>query len=456
MAIARRTRSQYNFNTCEFDDLRLPASWGRFTSPRRYKIRFIVVHHMVIRDTDPNDDEALEKCRNIWRTRPASAGYGVDNDFIAQFVSDADAAYATADSEGNHAGISIEHVNKTLNEAGSANDYLISEKTWKTGAKLAAYLHKLYNLGRPVKNVTLRKHSSFFATACPGPYFDKIWNDYVLEAQRVYDGIGRHIDTTPPPAPKPVPVPKPVPKPVPSPKPEASMPVVTGLHWNVAGSDVVNGYGAANDYRGDDLGRWAKKIGFDVFLTCEAGQKDLRAGISKGLGITSWMSKAKAIWFKPTVSQIKPRKVYRDSLFAYRREYKWGAAFFGSKQGRKFAILEVHTDWRKPAKQGKQLRAIFAKFRKDADAYGVKRVNQVVCGDFNWDGTSGDNPFKALAAYNFEEKGDTKARTFFDGRHLDGVLAHKEAQVTVRVRPRNDGRMNLSDHYPLQFKLTLS
>jgi hypothetical protein len=199
--IKRRTREQYDFDACEFDDLRLPASWGRFTAPRRRRIQFIVAHHMVVKDTDPNDDEALAKCREIWRNRPASAHYGVDNDFIAQFVSDAAAAYATADSVGNHAGISIEHVDKTLDEKGHDNDYVISEKTWKTGAKLVAYLHKLHGLGRPVKNVTIRKHSSFFATSCPGPYFDKIWDQYVKEAQRVYDSIGKVSQPKPQPAP---------------------------------------------------------------------------------------------------------------------------------------------------------------------------------------------------------------------------------------------------------------
>jgi hypothetical protein len=253
--------------------------------------------------------------------------------------------------------------------------------------------------------------------------------------------------------PEPEPTPTPDPDPTTDPVEETTLSV---LHWNIAGSDQTNGYGDANSYRGDDLGRWAAKLGFEVFLACEAGQYDLRAGVSEGLGITSWCEHAKAIWYRSTrVKNIKSRKSYRDSLFPYLSTYKYGAAFFGEKNGKKFSVLEIHTDWRKPALQAKQVQSIFRKWRVDTDALGIKHVNTFVVGDFNWDYTSGDNPFNALAAWNFKEWGSRTAATFYDGRHLDGVLAHETATIAVDVKPRYDGNMKLSDHYPVKFVATL-
>lgn len=227
------------------------------------------------------------------------------------------------------------------------------------------------------------------------------------------------------------------------------------LHWNIAGSDKTNGFGAKNATRGDDVGRWAQRIGYEIFLACEAGQKDLLKGVNSVCGIP-FAKRAKAIWNRLTIKLLK-RTVYSDDTFAYLNTLKWGAAIMGEKEGIKFGILEVHTDYRKPAQQAKQLQSIFKKFRADCDALGIKHTNQVVCGDLNWDGSAGDDPFEALAKWNFEEKGNREIATFMTGKHLDGVLAHKEADVTVtRYSRANEKGVNLSDHYPLRFVLTLN
>lgn len=242
------------------------------------------------------------------------------------------------------------------------------------------------------------------------------------------------------------------------PKPKPTTVKVDGLHWNIAGSDKNNGYAAENATRGPAVGAWAGEIGFDVFLACEAGQDNLRAGVSKGLGITSWEQRAKAIWLSPTsgIRFAASRKVYPDSIFAYLKTLKWGAAIFGTKDGKKFAFLEIHTDYRKPAKQAKQVQSIFRKFIADCDALGIPRENVVVAGDFNRDGTSGDNPFRALADWGFEEKGDPKRATFLTGKHLDGVLAHVNADVKVTYPDRaNSKGVRLSDHFPIKFTTTL-
>lgn len=257
----------------------------------------------------------------------------------------------------------------------------------------------------------------------------------------------------------PAPVVEPTTEPVPEPTPEVPVTKVSILHWNIAGSDSTNGYGASNSYRGDDLGRYALSIGFDVFVTCEASQDNLRNGVSSGLGAigaTEWMQRAKAIWYRATtVKNFSARKAYYDNLYAYLSTRKWGAAFFGIKDGIKFSVLEIHTDYRAPAKQAKQVQTIFKKWRADTDALGIKHANTFVCGDFNWDGTSGDDPFHALDGWNFEEKGSRTVTTFMERKHLDGVLAHKSADVSVSVKSRSDGNMRLSDHNPVKFVATL-
>lgn len=184
--MTRRKPESYNFDKLQFDERLLTK---HFTSQKSKDLKYVVIHHMVVKDRDVNDDDALDTVYNIWQSRPASAHYGVDGKFIAQYVWDKDYAWATGNTQGNRHGISIEHANTTLNEPGTKNDYKVSEETWKNGAKLTAYIHKVYGLGRPVKNKTIRKHSSFSATQCPGPYIDRIWDDYVKHAQSVYDEI---------------------------------------------------------------------------------------------------------------------------------------------------------------------------------------------------------------------------------------------------------------------------
>lgn len=197
--MTRRTPPQYNWEKLLFDEMLLKV---HFTPMASKDVDFIVVHHMVIQDKVEDYADALDALYKIWQVREASAQYGVEEGFVRQYVWDKDYAWASGTDVGNRHGIHIEHANLLLNVTGTINDYKIEDETWKTGAKLAAYLHKGHQLGRPVKDKTLRKHSSFKATACPGPYMDKIWGDYVREAQRVYDSItiavkltrGRNID----------------------------------------------------------------------------------------------------------------------------------------------------------------------------------------------------------------------------------------------------------------------
>jgi N-acetylmuramoyl-L-alanine amidase len=198
--MTRRTPAEFNWDALEFDETILDR---HFTSPRELDIQFVVVHHMTVLGSGTGG--ALDACYNIWQDREASAHYGVDGALVRQFVWDAGAAWATANYVGNHAGISIEHANSTT---GDASGWKVSTLTWNTGARLAAYIHVLYELGRPTSNGngssgTLRTHQSFYSTACPGPFLMSIWGQYVAEAQRVYDEITGTGSPTPPIAPAP-------------------------------------------------------------------------------------------------------------------------------------------------------------------------------------------------------------------------------------------------------------
>lgn len=233
----------YDWDALQFDESILPADPPRYNVPRQLRIQFVVVHHMTVLGV--GNGSALDTCVNIWRTREASAHYGVDGALVRQFVYDDWAAWATADWNGNHAGISIEHANSAV---GDASGWPVAEVTWKTGARLAAYLHKHYDLGRPWSNAdgsdgTLRQHGSFFATGCPGPFLRSIWSEYVTEAARVYDQImaGQAPDMVLEPAPAPGEAPA---APAPAPAPTPSGVYHSGLSWIVEPGDTLAGIAA--------------------------------------------------------------------------------------------------------------------------------------------------------------------------------------------------------------------
>lgn len=178
--MVRRQPEEYNFKTCDFDERILPAVPDRTTYPRRQKIQFVVLHHMAMKGFG---ESAISSCLHTWASRPASAHYCVADGFIAQAVWDTYEAWATANSLGNQAGISIEHANST-----GAPTWQISAKTLVTGAKLVAALHHFHKLGRPVWGKTLFQHRNFYNTACAGPYLgDDALPQYVAEAQHQYD-----------------------------------------------------------------------------------------------------------------------------------------------------------------------------------------------------------------------------------------------------------------------------
>jgi hypothetical protein len=451
--MTRRAIDEYDFVKGLFDEKLLKDIKGyprRQTTPRRRKIESVTVHHMIVKST--NNGGACQACIDIWRTRPASAHYGVDKLVVTQFVYDNSEAWGNADSYGNQTSIIVEHANKTL-----APTYEIDEETLETSAKLVAGLHIIHDLGRPwSKNAfsskatgTVLTHRSWYATACPGPYFEKHWDRYMRMVQSAYDHM---VSSSVTPAPPVIPAPSPTPT-----TPGVSMTHIKGVHWNIADDDTTNGYKAENKTRGDEVGRHIRDMDVDVFLACEAGDKSLISDVSRILP-NGWTKDDKSIWIKDKSTLLVPRKTYNASpVFRFLKRGKYGAAMFGVKNNKKYGLLEIHTDFRAGANQSGQVLTIFEQFLADSVELHVPKKNLIVAGDFNWDGTSADNPFRALSKYKFEEKGDDDTATFLDGRHLDGILGHKDAEVLVTKRPRaNKDGIKLSDHNPLEFRLTLS
>lgn len=186
MGVARKP-DQYNWEKLEFNEtLLLPHNFEK----RQGKIQFFVVHHMIVKNRDVHSNDANRACYDIWirQGRQASANYGVDGDFVDQFVYDGNAAWANANRWANHNSIAIEHANATLDEPGTHNDYVVDDRTFFNGARLIANGHLLYGIA-PKRNASVRKHSNFTSTACPGPYMDRNWDRYFDLMMDIYNEI---------------------------------------------------------------------------------------------------------------------------------------------------------------------------------------------------------------------------------------------------------------------------
>lgn len=186
--MARRQPAEYNWEAMEFDVNLLP---NRLYAQGRagHNIEFFGIHHMIVLDSETAGRDALTACRDIWiNGREASAHYGVDGDFVEQWVWDRDTAWALADQSGNRRAINIEHANKTLDLPGTQNDYVVDEKTFFSGARLVAHGHLAFKI-TPKRNVTVRKHGEFTATACPGPYMNRNWNRYFDLMHDIYNTV---------------------------------------------------------------------------------------------------------------------------------------------------------------------------------------------------------------------------------------------------------------------------
>lgn len=197
----KREPKDYNWEKLEFNEtLLLPRNFNKRTG----RVQFFAIHHMIILNREVSGRSANQRCYDTWikEGRPASAHYGVDGDYVDQFVYDRNAAWANANYWANHNSIAVEHANATLDLPGTANDYVIDERTFFNGARLVAHGHILFGL-TPKLNSTVRRHSEFTSTACPGPYMNRNWNRYFDTMHDIYSTVkaGRNIETPSKPVP---------------------------------------------------------------------------------------------------------------------------------------------------------------------------------------------------------------------------------------------------------------
>lgn len=131
----------------------------------------------------------------VWKTRPASAHFDVDSKGdVAQYVRVSEYAWATGSTLGNEQSISIEMADATF-----APNWEVSETTWKSAARLAAWLFAHVIKARPNAS-NLLPHRHWSSTDCPGPFVVKHFNEILVECQNQYDKFmsGKPAHTPPP------------------------------------------------------------------------------------------------------------------------------------------------------------------------------------------------------------------------------------------------------------------
>lgn len=407
----RRSVSQYNFPKLEFDETLLSKHYSPLKSRR---IDYVVVHHMTIVGKD-DSTSALTACYNVWQSRQASAHYGVQGGSIRQYVYDKDFAWATGSNAGNLHGISIEHANST-----GANKWLVSNQTVLTGAKLAAWIHVVYGLGRPKsdangKTGTLRQHEAFTSTACPGPYLGGTqWAAYVKEAQKQYDLIKRGNASAPvAPAPKPKPS-KPAPVPV-APKPTMTK---RTSYLNLAGYDTVHDGKATRVQRADECARLLLN-GDPHFIHAVEAPEDMLPKMDKvlkdyiripqgGEGRESWYKAGQGTKIIFAKRYSLPKSTMLDGDDKPFLIYVWEENGFRGLE----AVFHSENET-KSSKQKEQLKAVLDKIAAIKKKYDVPWANVMATGDTNspsaaswvaaWPGWRSGDALAPAAARNNEE-----------------------------------------------------
>lgn len=144
---------------------------------RAYKKKSVTLHHNAGRLSH-------QGVLNVWKTRPASAHFDVDAaGAVAQYVKVNEYAWAAGNLKGNQESIHIEMANSKLSPS-----WEVADATWKNAARLAGWLFWKVIGARPSKS-NLFYHSHWSATACAGPFMDKIYDKVLAEAQKAYDSF---------------------------------------------------------------------------------------------------------------------------------------------------------------------------------------------------------------------------------------------------------------------------
>lgn len=126
-------------------------------------IRDITIHHMA-------GNLSVETCGSVFRSREASAHYGIGSDGrIGQYVDEAYAAWANGNFASNQRSITIEVANDQI-----GGNWHVSDKALASCINLVTDICKRNGIkqlnftGTTSGNLTA--HRMFMATTCPGPY----------------------------------------------------------------------------------------------------------------------------------------------------------------------------------------------------------------------------------------------------------------------------------------------
>jgi len=118
----------------------------------------------------------------VWKTRPASAHLDVDGaGAVAQYAWLNEYAWACGSTNGNQESISIEMANSAV-----GGDWPVAEVTWKSAARLAGWIFAKIIGTRPTSS-NLVVHHHWKATACAGPYIDRVMIQTLQLANMSYD-----------------------------------------------------------------------------------------------------------------------------------------------------------------------------------------------------------------------------------------------------------------------------
>lgn len=169
------------------------SATGHVTHQSFTKTSVTIHHNGGVADTH-------EDVLNTWRTREASAHFDVDvHGAIAQYADVHEYAWATGNTQGNESSISIE-----MADAVGSPSWEIADATWKSAARLAAWLfHHVIGARPSSENVFPHKH--WVSDDCPGPWALAHFDEIIAEMQHQYDLMAGtpSVPSSPPSQPKP-------------------------------------------------------------------------------------------------------------------------------------------------------------------------------------------------------------------------------------------------------------
>lgn len=163
-----------------------------------HKIDKIFVHHMA-------GNLTVKQCGNVFKTREASAHYGINGKEIGLYVDESNAAWHCGNKSYNQRSIGIE----CANDGGASSNWHVSDTTINTLILLVVDICKRNGIKKinytGNLNGNLCLHCWTQATACPGGYLKG-------KMKWIAEQINKKLGTEPTPAPTPTPSPAPAKK----------------------------------------------------------------------------------------------------------------------------------------------------------------------------------------------------------------------------------------------------